>query len=133
MPDATISNVSDSGPTDAPRRFALLAALFGFVAVIVSESIVEGGVNSWTSIPTWAVFAAVASLATLAPWMPGLSPAARAAAWRAAAVGVASLWFVWVLFVLPGIHRNVAFVFTLGIAASSWAVWSAPGRSPPAS
>src|SRR5262245_3803388 len=95
-------------------RFALVAALFGFVAVIVSQSITEGGVNSWTSVPTWAVFAAVAALATLAPWIPATAER-RAAAWRAAVAGAAGLWLVWVLFVLPTIHRNVAFLYTVGI------------------
>jgi hypothetical protein len=126
--------MSQTAPTGAPtRRLAVFAALFGFVAVVVSQSITEGGVNSWTSLPTWAGFAAVAALATLAPWIPTLSADARGAAWRAAAAGAASLWLVWALFVLPSIHRNVAFLFTVGIVASSWAVWSAPGRSPPAS
>jgi hypothetical protein len=125
--------MSDTVPAGAPTgRLALLAALFGFVAVIVSQSIPEGGVNSWTSLPAWAAFAAVASLVTLAPWMPGRSAAARGAAWRAAVAGAAALWLVWVLFVLPSIHRNVAFLFTVGIAASSWAVWSMAERSPPA-
>jgi hypothetical protein len=126
--------MSDSAPTGSwTRRLTVLAALFGFVAVIVSQSITEGGVNSWTSLPTWAAFGAVASLVTLAPWVPGLPAAARGAAWRAAAVGAASLWFLWVLFVLPTIYRNVAFLFTVGIAASTWAVLSAPGRPPRAS
>ena len=126
--------MSDSVPKGASTpRFTVLAALFGFVAVIVSQSITEGGVNSWTSLPAWAAFGAVASLATLAPWTPGLSAAARGAAWRAAVAGAASLWLMWVLFVLPSIHRNVGFLFTIGIAASSWAVSIAPGRTPPAS
>jgi len=125
--------MSDTVPKGAPaRRLAVFAALFGVVAVFVSQSIPEGGVNSWTSLPAWAAFAAVASLATLAPWIAGGSVATRAAAWRAAVAGAAGLWFVWLLFVLPGIHRNVAFLYTVGIAASSWAVSVAPGRSPPA-
>src|SRR5262245_46244229 len=126
--------MSDTVPTAQPtRRLALVAALFGVVAVNVADSIVEGGMNSWTSIPAWAAFAVVASLATLVPWMPNLSAGARGAAWRSAVAGVASLWVLWVLFVLPGIGRNVAFLFTMGVAASSWAVYGAPGRPPPAS
>lgn len=131
--DCTIQQMSDSDPQGASApRFTAFVALFGVVAVLVSQSITEGGVNSWTSLPTWAGFAAVAAFATLAPWVPGLPPALRGAAWRAAAVGAAALWLVWVLFVLPTIHRNVAFLYTLGIAASAWSVWCAPGRPPAA-
>lgn len=123
----------DPAPTRSmANRYAFLAASFGFMAVIVSQSISEGGMNSWTSLPTWAAFAAFAALVTFAPWVAG-SAAGRAAAWKAAAAGVAALWLVWVLFVLPSIHRNVAFLYTIGISASAWAVWNAPGRSPPPS
>ncbi len=121
--------MSEPAPTGARTgRLVLLAALFGVAAVNVADSIPEGGMNSWTSIPAWAVLAAVASLVTLAPFAPRLSATARGSAWRLAAAGAVSLWFLWVLFVLPGIYRNVAFLFTLGAAASTWAVWNAPGR-----
>lgn len=110
----------------------LVVDALGVVAVFVSQSIVENGQNSWTALPAWAGFAAVAALATLLPWAP-LPARAREGAWRAAGAGVGALALVWVLFVLPTIHRSVAFVYTVATAACAWAVWSAPGRPPRAS
>jgi hypothetical protein len=100
------------------------------IGLFVKESDAAGSpsVNLWdrTSAPLWSIVAIVAAAASL---LPSLSTALNVPvrlAWTIAAVAAGYLVFWWVLFVLPSISLNVAFLVSLGVAAAVAAVWTSP-------
>jgi hypothetical protein len=108
--------------------------VLGLVAVaaiatglLIEESDTAGApsVNLWdrTSAPLWSVVAIVAAVATLLPALRSSINVPARLAWTIAAVGAAYLVFWWVLFIIPSITLNVAFLVTLGVAAAVAAVW----------
>jgi hypothetical protein len=108
--------------------------VLGLVAVaaiatglLIEESDIAGApsVNLWdrTSAPLWSVVAIVAAVATLLPALRSSINVPARLAWTIAAVGAAYLVFWWVLFIIPSITLNVAFLVTLGVAAAVAAVW----------
>jgi hypothetical protein len=111
--------------------------VFGLVAVVAivlglllkeSEGAGAPSVNLWdrTSAPLWSIVAIVAAVATLLPALRSVVKVAAWLAWLIAAAGAGYLVFWWVLFVLPSISLNVAFLATLGVAAAVAAVWTSP-------
>ena len=90
------------------------------VGLLVKESDGDGSpsVNLWdrTSAPLWSIVAIVAAVATLLPALRSVVNLPAKLAWTIAAIGAAYLVFWWVLFVLPSISLNVAFLVTIGVA-----------------
>jgi hypothetical protein len=81
----------------------------------------------------WAVLAIVAAATSLLPALHGLVNLSAGAAWQIAAAGAGVLALWWVLFVLPYIQLNTAFLATAGLLAAVGAVWVArPQPAPPA-
>jgi hypothetical protein len=106
------------------------------VGLFVKESDSAGApsVNLWdrTSAPLWSIVAIVAAAATLLPALHSAINVPARLAWTIGAVGAGYLVFWWVLFILPSISLNVAFLVTIGVAAAVAAVWSSadnPNRS----
>ena len=108
--------------------FGLVAVAAIVVGLLVKESDGAGApsVNLWdrTSAPLWSIVAIVAAVATLLPALRSVINLPARLAWTIAAAGAAYLVFWWVLFVLPSISLNVAFLATLGVAAAVAAVWT---------
>jgi hypothetical protein len=106
----------------------LVAVAAVVIGLLIKESDGAGApsVNLWdrTSAPLWSIVAIVAAVATLLPALRGVLNVPARLAWTIAAVGAAFLVFWWVLFVLPSISLNVAFLATLGVAAAVAAVWT---------
>ncbi len=106
----------------------LVAVAAIVVGLLVKESDGEGlpSVNLWdrTSAPLWSIVAIVAAVATLLPALRSIVNIPPRLAWTIAATGAAYLVFWWVLFVLPSISLNVAFLASLGVAAAVAAVWT---------
>ena len=106
----------------------LVAVAAIVIGLLVEES--DGGgapsVNLWdrTSAPLWSIAAIVAAAATLFPALRSVINVPARLAWTVAATGAAYLVFWWVLFILPSIGLNVAFLVTLGVAAAVGAVWT---------
>ena len=100
------------------------------IGMFVKESDGAGApsVNLWdrTSAPLWSIVAIVAAAASLLPALHTALNIPVKLAWTIGAVGAAYLVFWWVLFVLPSISLNVAFLVTLGVAAAVAAVWTSP-------
>ena len=98
------------------------------VGLLVKESDGAGApsANLWdrTSAPLWSIVAIAAAVATLLPALRGVLNIPAKLCWTIAAVGAAYLVFWWVLFILPSISLNVAFLVTLGVAAAVAAVWT---------
>jgi len=74
---------------------------------------------------TWAIVAIAAAVATLLPALRSLVNLDYELAVRIATVGAGTLVFWWVLFVLPRIELNTAFIATVGVAAGLGAAWYA--------
>jgi hypothetical protein len=108
--------------------FGLVAVAAIVIGLFLEESDSAGApsVNLWdrTSAPLWSIVAIVAAVATLLPALRTVVNVPAKLAWTIAAAGAAYLVFWWVLFVLPSITLNVAFVVTLGVAAAVAAVWT---------
>ena len=79
-----------------------------------------------TSAPLWSIVAIVAAVATLLPALYTVVNVPARLAWTIGAVGAGYLVFWWVLFVLPDISLNVAFLCTLGVGAAVAAVLTSP-------
>jgi hypothetical protein len=106
---------------------AIIAILIG---LFVNESDGEGvpSENLWdrTSAPLWSIVAIVAAVATLLPALRSVVNLPPRLAWTIGAVGAGYLVFWWVLFILPDISLNVAFLVTLGVGAAVAAVLTSP-------
>jgi hypothetical protein len=106
----------------------LVAVAAIVVGLLVKESEGEGlpSANLWdrTSAPLWSIVAIIAAVATLLPALRSVVNIPARLAWTIAATGAAYLVFWWVLFVLPSISLNVAFLASLGVAAGVAAVWT---------
>lgn len=102
------------------------------IGMFIKESDTAGApsVNLWdrTSAPLWSIMAIVAAAASLLPALHTVLNISVKLAWTIGAVGAGYLVFWWVLFVLPSISLNVAFLVTLGVAAAVAAVWTSPGK-----
>jgi hypothetical protein len=98
------------------------------IGLFIKESDGAGApsVNLWdrTSAPLWSIAAIVAAASSLLPALHTALNIPVRLAWTIGAVGAAYLVFWWVLFVLPSIGLNVAFLVTLGVAAAVAAVWT---------
>jgi hypothetical protein len=98
------------------------------IGLFVKESDVAGApsVNLWdrTSAPLWSIVAIAAAAATLLPALHSAVSVPARLAWTIGAVGAGYLVFWWVLFILPSISLNVAFLVTIGVAAGVAAVWT---------
>src|SRR5690606_11468389 len=105
-------------------------AVAGVVLGLLLSADVPGGgtVSFWDQMGwTWAVLGIVAAVATLLPVIGraiGLS-SAQVVSIVTIAAGVLGLW--WVLFILPYISSNRAFLATIGVLAAAGAAWV--GRS----
>ena len=92
----------------------LVAVAAVVIGLLIKESDGAGApsVNLWdrTSAPLWSIVAIVAAVATLLPALRSVLNVPARLAWTIAAVGAAYLVFWWVLFVLPSISLNVAFL-----------------------
>jgi len=108
----------------------LLAIAAVVIGLLVEES--DGGgspsANLWdrTSAPLWSIVAIVAAVATLLPAVRTVGNLPANLAWTIAAIGAGYLVFWWVLFILPEISLNVAFLVTIGVACAVAAVWTSP-------
>jgi hypothetical protein len=100
------------------------------IGLFIGESDGAGApsVNLWdrTGAPLWSIVAIVAAAASLVPTLNTVLNLSARLAWTIGAVGAAYLVFWWVLFILPSISLNVAFLVTLGVAAAVAAVWTSP-------
>ena len=98
------------------------------IGLFIKESDGAGApsVNLWdrTSAPLWSIVAIVAAVATVLPALHTALNIPVKLAWTIGAVGAAYLVFWWVLFILPSISLNVAFLVTLGVVAGVAAVWT---------
>ena len=70
-------------------------------------------------------------MATLLPALRSVINLPAKLVWTIAAVGAGYLVFWWVLFILPDISLNVAFLVTIGVAAAVAAVWTSPDNPAP--
>jgi hypothetical protein len=106
---------------------AIIAILIG---LLLEESAGEGAPSEslWdrTSAPLWSIVAIVAAVATLLPALRSVVNVPARLAWTIGAVGAGYLVFWWVIFVLPDISLNVAFLVTLGVGAAVAAVVTSP-------
>jgi hypothetical protein len=106
---------------------AIIAILIG---LLLNESDGEGAPSEslWdrTSAPLWSIVAIVAAVATLLPALRTVVSVPARLAWTIGAVGAGYLVFWWVLFILPDISLNVAFLVTLGVGAAVAAVLTSP-------
>lgn len=112
-----------------PLGLALgVVAVVGVVLGLVLSADVPGGgsVSFWDDMGwTWAVLGIVAAVATLLPVVgkaAGLS-SKQVVGIVTIAAGVLGLW--WVLFILPAIDSNRAFLATVGVLAAAGAAWVA--------
>lgn len=100
------------------------------VGLLLKESDAAGtpSANLWdrTSAPLWSIVAIVAAVATLLPALRTVVNVPATLAWTIASIGAGYLVFWWVLFILPEISLNVAFLVTIGVAAAVAAVWTSP-------
>ena len=100
------------------------------VGLLIKESDAAGApsANLWdrTSAPLWSIVAIVAAVATLLPALRSVVNLPAKLSWTIAAIGAGYLVFWWVLFILPEISLNVAFLVTIGVAAGVAAVWTSP-------
>lgn len=134
-PDATGALPSPSGKAsgggvrlsvDNPVALALgILAVVGVVlGLVLSADTAGGSVSFWDQMGwTWAVLGIVAAVATLLPVVGtvlGLSRT-QVVSIVTVAAGVLGLW--WVLFILPFINSNRAFLATLGVLAAAGAAW----------
>jgi hypothetical protein len=139
-PGGIPAGVDHTGGATAPTVRGATVTLtpglvLGFVSVIaivlglfISESDGTLTANLWdrTSAELWSIVAIVAAVATLVPSLRAVLNVPARPAWIIAAVAGGYLVFWWVLFVLPRIGFNVAFLATLGVAAGVAAVWTSP-------
>jgi hypothetical protein len=113
--------------------FGVVAVAAIVIGLFIKESDSAGApsVNLWdrTSAPLWSIVAIVAAVATVLPALHTALNIPVKLAWTIGAVGAAYLVFWWVLFILPSISLNVAFLATLGVVAGVAAVWTS-GDSP---
>jgi hypothetical protein len=143
--DSTGGLPSERGPqsdgTGGATRGATVTLTPGLVLGVVAVAAVVVGLfikesdsagapsaNLWdrTSAPLWSIVAIVAAAASLVPALYTMLNLPARLAWTIGAVGAAYLVFWWVLFILPSIGLNVAFLVTLGVAAAVAAVWTSP-------
>jgi hypothetical protein len=112
----------------------LVLGVVGIIAILIglllNESDGEGAPSEslWdrTSAPLWSIVAIVAAVATLLPALRSVVNVPARLAWTIGAVGAGYLVFWWVLFILPEISLNVAFLVTLGVGAAVAAVLTSP-------
>ena len=112
----------------------LVLGVVGIIAILIGLLLDEsdgGGAPSeslWdrTSAPLWSIVAIVAAAATLLPALRSAINVPARLAWTIGAVGAGYLVFWWVLFILPDISLNVAFLVTLGVGAAVAAVLTSP-------
>ncbi len=112
----------------------LVLGVVGIIAILIglllNESDGEGAPSEslWdrTSAPLWSIVAIVAAVATLLPALRTVVNVPARLAWTIGAVGAGYLVFWWVLFILPDISLNVAFLVTLGVGAAVAAVVTSP-------
>jgi hypothetical protein len=106
---------------------AIIAILIG---LLLDESDGAGAPSEslWdrSSAPLWSIVAIVAAVATLLPALRTVANIPARLAWTIGAVGAGYLVFWWVLFVLPDISLNVAFLVTLGVVSAVAAVVVSP-------
>jgi hypothetical protein len=102
---------------------------------VVGGQVSEAKTSFWDEVgELWAIGAIVAVALTLLPAIRGVINLPERIAWAIAAGGAAFLLLWWVLFVLPNISLNLAFLATAATAAAVLAVWLSPGNvyKPPA-
>jgi hypothetical protein len=112
----------------------LVLGVVGIIAILIglllNESDGDGAPSEslWdrTSAPLWSIVAIVAAVATLLPALRSVVNVPARLAWTIGAVGAGYLVFWWVLFILPEISLNVAFLVTLGVGAAVAAVLTSP-------
>lgn len=102
-----------------------LVAVAGVVlGLVLSADTAAGSVSFWDQMGwTWAVLGIVAAVTTLLPVVGkalGLS-STQIVSILTVAAGVLGLW--WVLFILPYINSNRAFLATVGVLAAAGAAW----------
>lgn len=136
-PTGAVPAARPAGPgftLDSPLGLALgLVAVAGVVLGLVLRS-TQGNLTGklWNTMGwAWAVLAIAAAATALLPALRGLVNLSAAAAGEIAAVGAGVLTLWWVLFVLPYIQLNTAFLATAGLLAAVGAAWVArpPARS----
>lgn len=106
---------------------AIAGVVLGLLLSADQETGFEGtsaSVSFWDQMGwTWAILGIVAAAATLLPLLGksiGLS-AKQVTSVVTIAAGVLGLW--WVLFILPSINSNRAFLATVGVLAAAGAAW----------
>ena len=138
-PDATGGTpapATSGGGANITLSPALVFGLVAVVAIALSVFLKESegggapGVSFWDAIGgLWSLFAIAAAIATLVPTLRSVVNLSEKTAWTVAAAGASSLVIWWVLFVLPRIDANLAFLATVGTAAGVAAAWISPGNT----
>jgi hypothetical protein len=78
----------------------------------------------------WAILAIAAAVATLVPVVAKMVGLPANVATEIATIGAGYLVLWWVLFVLPYIRLNTAFLATVGVLAAVGAAWIAHRQTP---
>lgn len=104
-----------------------LLHVLALVLVVAGISLpLDGSGVLWQDSAAWAAFATAAAVAQVAA--VGSRGAMDGRAWWVGAAGAGGLLLFWTLLMLPVVSTNMAFLVTLGTAASVYGVLTSPDR-----